>query len=93
MREIGLINPIAVKPFSGGGYLLLAGRHRLHAAKKLKWASIRCVVRDNLDRDGEQLVEIDESLMRADLSTDEKRAPAAPSQGNLGKAPGGFWTR
>jgi ParB family chromosome partitioning protein len=87
MREVGLINPITVKPFSDGGYLLLAGRHRLHAAKKLKWASIRCVVRDNLDRVCEQLVEIDENLMRREAR------PAAPSQGNLGKSLWGFGTR
>jgi uncharacterized ParB-like nuclease family protein len=38
MKNIGILNPITVRPREGGmGYYLIAGRHRLEAAKKLKW--------------------------------------------------------
>jgi ParB family chromosome partitioning protein len=84
MKLNGLINPITVrrKGVSGiagagttaspaQGYLLVAGRHRLHAAKKLKLSGIRCHVID-LDDDGAELIEIDENLIRADLSPAER---------------------
>ena len=37
MKAAGLINPITVRPVQGGGYRLMAGRHRYEAARKLKW--------------------------------------------------------
>ena len=37
MTDQGLLQPIVVRPHKGGGYLLVAGLHRLEAAKKLKW--------------------------------------------------------
>jgi uncharacterized ParB-like nuclease family protein len=37
MKNIGILNPITVRPREGGmGYYLIAGRHRLEGAKKLK---------------------------------------------------------
>jgi ParB-like nuclease domain len=73
MEEVGLIQPVTVRPQPGLGYYLIAGQHRLHAAKKLKWQSIKCHVRDDIDDDTAKLIEIDENLLRAELTTEEKR--------------------
>jgi hypothetical protein len=73
MEEVGLIQPVVVRPQPGLGYYLLAGQHRLHAAKRLKWQSIKCHVRDDIDADTAKLIEIDENLLRAELTTEEKR--------------------
>lgn len=40
IAEIGLLNPISVTQ----DHALIAGRHRLEAAKKLGWTEIECTV-------------------------------------------------
>jgi ParB family transcriptional regulator, chromosome partitioning protein len=69
MEEVGLIQPVVVRPQPGLGYYLVAGQHRLHAANRLKWQSIKCHVRDDIDADTAKLIEIDENLLRAELTT------------------------
>src|SRR6476646_9689806 len=51
LAEAGLINPITVRlnPDSKSSYKVIAGKHRLRAAKKLKWPRIKCWVKDDLD--------------------------------------------
>jgi N6-adenosine-specific RNA methylase IME4/ParB-like chromosome segregation protein Spo0J len=71
MRTQGLINPVTLTPRKGLGFLLLAGRHRYEAAEKLGWKSIESRIVTGLDADAAQLIEIDENLIRADLSTVE----------------------
>jgi ParB family chromosome partitioning protein len=68
----GLVHAIVVSPI-GDGFRLIAGWHRLEAARKLGWNSIPAVVADGLDADAAELIEIDENLIRADL-TDAERA-------------------
>jgi ParB/RepB/Spo0J family partition protein len=72
MAAQGLLQPIIVRR-RAHGYLLVAGRHRLEAAKKLKWPTIDCIVKDGMDADAAELAEIDENLVRAELSSGEKR--------------------
>jgi ParB-like chromosome segregation protein Spo0J len=69
---IGLQQPISVWSPDDDTLDLVAGLHRLEAIKKLGWEEIDCIFvdMDNLDR---QLWEIDENLIRADL-TDLQRA-------------------
>jgi hypothetical protein len=50
---------------------LIAGAHRLEAANKLKWETIRCSVVDGLSIDLAELAEIDENLIRAELTPAE----------------------
>jgi N6-adenosine-specific RNA methylase IME4/ParB-like chromosome segregation protein Spo0J len=71
IRARGLLQAIVVRPGSPG-YVLSAGRHRLEAHRKLGLASIRAVVREGLDADQAELIEIDENLIRADLSPIER---------------------
>jgi len=68
MRAIGLINPVCVKYSDDGGTCaLVAGAHRLAAAKLLGWESIDTVeiAGDSLTA---QLAEIDENLCRSELT-------------------------
>jgi ParB-like chromosome segregation protein Spo0J/N6-adenosine-specific RNA methylase IME4 len=75
MRDVGLVNPITLRPREGGmGYYLIAGRHRYEAARKLKWESIATIVLEGIDAIDAELCEIDENLIRADLSPAEQAA-------------------
>jgi ParB-like chromosome segregation protein Spo0J/N6-adenosine-specific RNA methylase IME4 len=74
MRDVGLINPITLRPREGLGYYLIAGRHRYEAARKLKWEGIPAIVLEGIDADDAELREIDENLIRADLSPAEQAA-------------------
>jgi ParB/RepB/Spo0J family partition protein len=77
MREIGLINPITLRPREGLGFYLIAGRHRYEAARKLKWEGIPAIVLEGVDAVDAELREIDENLIRADLSPAERAGHTA----------------
>lgn len=66
MEEIGLIHPILVKE-DWDTYELVAGLHRLEAAKVLGWDKIPATVFALGDLEAE-LAEIDENIMRANLT-------------------------
>ena len=70
ITEIGLLNPITVMA-AGSEYTLVAGRHRLEAARLLGWQTIPAVVVDLVDLD-RRLAEVDENLIRANLSDLER---------------------
>ena len=63
ISKVGLLNPITVDQ----EYTLIAGLHRLEAAKLLGWTEIECTVK-NLDGLLAELAEIDENLIRRGLS-------------------------
>jgi len=67
LSRLGLLNPITV---SDSGQLL-AGLHRLEAARSLGWKWIDVTV-TSLDELASELVEIDENLVRAELSVLER---------------------
>lgn len=67
IKAIGLQQPIHVWKESEDNIVLVAGRHRLAAVKKLGWEQIECVFTGLGDSD-RRLWEIDENLMRADLT-------------------------
>lgn len=68
ISKVGLLNPITVDQ----EYTLIAGLHRLEAAKRLGWTEIKCSV-SNLEGLQAELAEIDENFVRKDLSDDEFR--------------------
>ncbi len=73
MDEIGLQQPVSVWVVNDGEAVeLVAGAHRVEAAKKLGWEKIDCVFVD-MDSHDRQLWQIDENLIRSDL-TDLQRA-------------------
>ena len=62
MKEVGLLNPITLTE----DYTLVAGLHRLEAAKLLGWTEIECNVTD-LEGLPAELAEIDENFVRTNL--------------------------
>lgn len=78
MKAIGLMTPISVRAVNDGEKLeLLAGNHRLTAAKLLGWEKIDAVMFVDVEGDIEaqymddidaQIWQIDENLMRAELT-------------------------
>lgn len=63
ISEVGLLNPITITADN----TLIAGRHRLEAAKLLGWTEIECTVCDVSGLQAE-LAEIDENFVRVNLS-------------------------
>ncbi|MPZ51728.1 MAG: ParB/RepB/Spo0J family partition protein [Acidimicrobiia bacterium] len=69
INEIGLLQPILVRPSSSGGYQLIAGERRLRAARMAGLGVVPVVVRDEDDPDGSSLVSaLIENVQREDLS-------------------------
>ena len=82
MDRIGLQNPIQVRhnfgidPDTGeyerdldkGGFALVAGAHRVEAARRLGWGRIEAFVLDDPSPDELALVEVDENLVRSELT-------------------------
>ena len=78
MKVIGLVCPITIRrPHGQMVPHLVAGAHRLAAAKKLGWDEIPCVVAPPEDDDRAALMEIDENLVRGELSPAERAAHIA----------------
>jgi ParB family chromosome partitioning protein len=79
MADIGLQYPIIVRYIEDrassfgrdDSILLVAGRHRLEAAKRLGWAQIDCIYVD-LDDLHAELAEIDENLIRRNLTPSQE---------------------
>jgi hypothetical protein len=90
-----LLQPIVVRPRNGAdnGYWLVGGWHRLEAVRKLGHDCIEAKVLDGVDADAALLAEIDENLIRAELSPAERKLhiarrkelydaqPSAPKRG------------
>jgi hypothetical protein len=72
MKEAQL-QPILVRP-TGLGFDLIAGRHRYEAAQKLCWGTITAAIVEGMDADRALLAEIDENLVRANLTPAEEAA-------------------
>jgi len=74
MKASGLLQPIVVRPRGAIGFLLVVGHHRYEAARLLKWPSIKATIKEGMDADRALLAEIDENLIRADLTPVENSA-------------------
>jgi len=66
IKAVGLMNPITINQ----NHTLIAGLHRMEAAKLLGWTEIECTVSDAEGIQAE-LAEIDENIVRARLSRHE----------------------
>ena len=66
ISAVGLLNPITIDRDQA----LISGLHRLEAAKLLGWAEIECTV-SNLEGLLVELAEVDENVVRKDLSAME----------------------
>lgn len=66
ISDVGLLNPITVD----SSQTLIAGLHRLEAAKLLNWTEIECTVCD-IDSIRVELAEIDENVIRRNMTGTE----------------------
>lgn len=73
LKELGLLQPIVVRPRGGGGYELVMGERRLRAATAAGWTDIPAIVRRTEDADmlRDALLE---NLHRAQLNPLEEAA-------------------
>src|SRR5690554_1221766 len=78
IAEIGLRTPITVRPTTKvadgreiEAYEIVAGQHRYEAAASLGWEEMPCFVTEE-DELHSQLWEIDENLMRAELTSADR---------------------
>lgn len=62
----GLVSPVLVRPWSGGGYELVAGERRFRACQRLGWTHIPAVVRQLSDQAAAEGALV-ENVQRADL--------------------------
>jgi ParB family chromosome partitioning protein len=83
IREIGVINPLRVRPISifemgieTEGWEITAGRHRFEAAQRAGLAAVPCIIVTDDDLHAE-LAMIDENLMRAELSPADRASGTA----------------
>ena len=72
IQELGLRSPISVARKGEAGFRLVAGLHRLEACRRLGWERIDAQFVDGLDEIDQRLWEIDENLIRAELSEGER---------------------
>lgn len=73
IQEVGLMQPIVVRPAKGGGYELVAGERRLRASKKAGFKTIPALIRETAD---DQMLRdaLLENLHRAALTPLEEAA-------------------
>ncbi len=72
MAALGLQQPITVWSEGEDHLELVAGAHRLAAAIKLDWDYIDCIFADDMTEAERRLWEVDENLIRAELSPTER---------------------
>src|ERR1017187_9370597 len=68
MKTLGLIQPIVINQNNR----LIAGGHRLAAARFLGWESIDVVYRETMSEDELQELELTENVKRSDLTWQER---------------------
>jgi len=81
--SIGQLQPITVSSGDYGKYRLIAGLHRLEAAKSIGWEAIQATEFEG-DEVTVELAEIDENLMRNDLTVLEQGEHLARRQELVG---------
>lgn len=76
INNIGLRTPITIRSPNDSECYLVAGRHRLEAAKLLGWSEIECFVL-NCSEDEAEMWEISENLHRAELTVVQRSEQVA----------------
>ena len=79
IKEVGLIQPITVKPHAvsvGGltepGFQIVAGHHRVAACRALGWTEVDAIVIEDGGHLQAELIEIDENLCRSELTASQR---------------------
>jgi len=72
IKEIGVLQPLIVKPLPEGKYEVIAGQRRLIAARAVGIKVVPCIVKHNLEQEDEILISLSENLARKELNPIEK---------------------
>lgn len=71
IQQMGLLQPIVVRPNGGGEYQIVAGERRWRAAQQAGMAEIPCLIRELTDAEA-QVAALVENIHRRDLSLYER---------------------
>ena len=71
ISEVGVLNPVIVRPDPGGGYEMVSGHRRLHAAELAGLETLPAIVRDLTD-DEAVILMVDSNLQREEISPLER---------------------
>lgn len=71
IMQVGVLNPAIIRPAPEGGYEMVAGHRRLHAANLAGLKTIPAIVR-NLDDDEAVILMVDSNLQRETISPMER---------------------
>ena len=71
IMQVGVLNPAIIRPAPEGGYEMVAGHRRLHAADLAGLKTIPAIVR-NLDDDEAVILMVDSNLQRGTISPMER---------------------
>ena len=71
IMQVGVLNPAIIRPVPEGGYEMVAGHRRLHAADLAGLKTIPAIVR-NLDDDEAVILMVDSNLQRETISPMER---------------------
>ena len=71
ISEVGVLNPVIVRPDPGGGYEMVSGHRRLHAAELAGLETLPAIVRDLTD-DEAVILMVDSNLQREEISPMER---------------------
>ena len=71
IMQVGVLNPAIIRPAPEGGYEMVAGHRRLHAADLAGLKTIPAIVR-NLDDDEAMILMVDSNLQRETISPMER---------------------
>jgi ParB family transcriptional regulator, chromosome partitioning protein len=69
ITELGVMkDPIHLRQKKGGKLVLIAGGHRLEAARRLGWAEVSAQIWDEVTDDWARLMEVDDNLAGAEMN-------------------------
>ena len=71
IRQMGIANPLIVRPDPDGGYEIISGHRRLHAAELAGLETVPVIVR-KLDDDAAVIMMVDSNLQRENLLPSER---------------------
>ena len=71
IEEFGVLNPVIVRPIESGGYEIISGHRRCHAAELAGLKTVPAIVRD-LDDDAATILMVDSNLQRETILPSER---------------------
>lgn len=71
IRQMGIANPLIVRPDPDGGYEIISGHRRLHAAELAGLETVPAIVRE-LDDDAAVIMMVDSNLQRESILPSER---------------------